>query len=70
MLCNAALTPDWHRIADLVWSGMTVPDACAELGYEFVVVHKQMPVDIARYMVDVSMLAGCRDEYLGGRAGE
>jgi hypothetical protein len=51
----------------LVWQGKTVPDACHELGYDFQQVYKQMPVEVARYMVDVSMLAGCREEYLGER---
>lgn len=57
----------WHDIANLVWQGKTVPDACHELGYDFQQVYKQMPVEVARYMVDVSMLAGCREEYLGER---
>jgi len=57
----------WHDIADLVWKGMTVPDACKELGYNFNNVYKYMSVEVSRYMVDVSMLAGCREEYLGER---
>ena len=57
----------YHAIADLVWHGMTVPDACKELGYEFRDVYKQMSTDVTRFMVDVSMLAGCREEYLGER---
>jgi len=56
----------WRKIADLVWQGMTVPDACLELGYDWAQVHKEMPTEVARYMVDVSMLANCREEYLGG----
>ena len=57
---------DWGAIADLVWRGMTVPAACMELGYEWPEVHRAMPTDVARYMVDVSMLANCREEYLSG----
>ena len=57
----------YHAIADLVWQGMTVPDACKELGYDFHQVYKQMSVEVRGYLVDVSMVAGCREEYLGER---
>jgi hypothetical protein len=57
--------PDWHSVADLVWAGMTVPDACKELGYDWREASKLMPITVKRYMVDVSMLANCRDEYIG-----
>jgi hypothetical protein len=54
---------DYYKIADLVWSGMTVPDAVRELGYDW----KQhcVPVEVKRYLVDVSILANVREEYLG-----
>jgi hypothetical protein len=60
-----ATSDTWHSIADLVWQGMTVPDACKELGHDFGEIYGQMSTDVSRYMVDVSMLAGCREEYLG-----
>jgi hypothetical protein len=57
--------PDWHKVADKVWYGMTVPDAVKELGYEWK--RYAMPLEVKRYLVDVSMLANCREEYLGAR---
>jgi hypothetical protein len=54
----------WRAIADKVWEGKTVPESCKELGLDWPEVHKAMTTDIKRYMVDVSMLAGVREEYL------
>jgi hypothetical protein len=54
---------DYYKVADLVWSGMTIPEAVRELGYEW----KQhcVPIEVKRYLVDVSMLANAREEFLG-----
>jgi hypothetical protein len=58
-----ATSDTWHAIADLVWKGMTVPDAVRELGYEWN--SNSMPIEVKRFLVDVSMLANAREEYLG-----
>jgi hypothetical protein len=60
------LTPtDYHKVADLVWKGMTVPEAVQELGHEWK--QSDMPTDVKRYLVDVSLLANVREDYLGER---
>ena len=65
---NVLVTVDtWHRIADLMWQKKTFPQACEELGLNERVVERKMTTDIKSYLVDVSMLAGARDEYLGER---
>ena len=56
---------DWNAIAELVWQGKTVPAACFELGLEFADVDKAMNIDIRSFLLDVSMVAGAREEYLG-----
>lgn len=56
------LAYQWRKIADLVWRGMTVPDACKELGYDWRETSKLMSVEVKRFMVDVSMLARYRDD--------
>jgi hypothetical protein len=57
------LIPDYHKVADLVWQGMTVPEAVQELGCEWN--QHYVPVEVKRFLVDVSMLANAREEYLG-----
>jgi hypothetical protein len=61
--CMAPCEIDYYKVADLVWSGMTVPDAVRELGHEW----KQysMPIEVKRFLVDLSMLANVKEEYLG-----
>jgi hypothetical protein len=56
---------DYHQVADLVWSGKTVPDAVRELGHDWCSVQKNMPATVKRYMLDISMLASVREDYLG-----
>jgi hypothetical protein len=48
-----------------MWCGMTVQQACKELKLDWLVIHKAMPIEVKRYLVDVSMLANAREEYLG-----
>jgi hypothetical protein len=55
----------WWDIADLVWSGMTIPDACAELGLDWRVVDRAMPEKVRSFYLDVAMVAGAKEEYLG-----
>jgi hypothetical protein len=55
--------PDYHKVADLVWKGMTVPEAVQELGCEWN--QHCIPIEVKRFLVDVSMLANCKEEYLG-----
>jgi hypothetical protein len=55
--------PDYHKIADLVWKGMTVPKAVQELECEWN--QHCVPIEVKRFLVDVSMLANAREEYLG-----
>ena len=56
---------DWNAIAELVWQGKTIPAACLELGLEFADVDRAMNIDIRSFLLDVSMVAGAREEYLG-----
>jgi hypothetical protein len=56
--------PDWYQLADLVWDGMTVPDACKYLGYDFHTSNEFMPVSVKRYLLEVSMIARARKDYL------
>jgi hypothetical protein len=54
---------NYYKVADLVWQGKTVPEAVQELGHEWS--HNSLPIEVKRYLVDVSMLASAREEYLG-----
>ena len=60
------LTIDWYALADLVWKGYTIPAACEELGHVWLDVSKVMGIERKRYLLDVSMVAGAREEYLSG----
>ena len=55
----------WHSIADQVWAGKTFPDACKFLGYSWHDVDRAMSEDVRSFLLDVCMVAGARDEYLG-----
>ncbi len=59
-------TIDWRGIADLMWREMTIQQACEELGYDYIMVLRQSTVEQRRFLLDTSMLASVRDEYLGG----
>jgi hypothetical protein len=48
-----------------MWRGMTVQEACKELKLDWQETHKTMPIEVKRFLVDVSMLANAREEYLG-----
>jgi hypothetical protein len=48
-----------------MWRGMTMQQACKELKLDWQETHKTMSIEVKRYMVDVSMLANAREEYLG-----
>jgi hypothetical protein len=54
---------NYYEVADLVWKGMTVPDAVQELGHEWN--QHDIPIEVKKYLVDVSTLANVREEYLG-----
>jgi hypothetical protein len=54
---------NYYKVADLVWQGKTVPEAVQELGHEWS--YNSLPIEVKRYLVDVSMLARAREEYLG-----
>jgi hypothetical protein len=56
---------DYYKVADLVWSGKTVPDSVRELGHDWCDVQKTMPADVKRYMLDTAMLASAREDFLG-----
>jgi hypothetical protein len=57
--------PDYYKVADLVWKGMTVPEAARELGYNWGKMKNFIPIEVRGYLVDVSIMAGCREDYLG-----
>ena len=59
------LPSDWRAIADLVWQGKTIPQAVQLLGLERRTVESEMILPIRRYLVEVSLLANCRQEFLG-----
>ena len=52
---------NYRAIADLVWDGMTVPDACEKLGYTWSEVDRDMSIKMRGFMIDVSMIARYRD---------
>jgi hypothetical protein len=54
---------DYYKVADLVWKGMTVPEAVQELGFEWN--QHSIPIEVKRFLLDVSMLANAKEEYLG-----
>jgi hypothetical protein len=55
----------WRSIADLVWKGKTLPDACTELGLDWRVIDRKMSEDVRSFLLDVAMVAGAKEEYLG-----
>jgi hypothetical protein len=55
----------WHAIADLVWEGRTVMQACEDLGLDWRVIDRAMPEQVRSFYLDVAMVAGAREEYLG-----
>ena len=61
-----ATVVDWEAIADLMWEGKTVQQACKILWYDWSEVDKQMDIDQRSYLIDVSMMAGVKKEYLDG----
>lgn len=60
---------DWYSLIDMVWHGMTVPDACKEMGYQFQDVYKHMGLERRKYFVEVSMMASVKKEYLEDEGG-
>ena len=52
----------WRAIADLMWEGKTIQQACEELGLEYKDVMLVITLDMKRFLLDVSMLARYRDE--------
>jgi hypothetical protein len=46
---------------------MTVPEAARELGYNWDKMKNFIPIEVRGYLVDVSIMAGCREDYLGAR---
>ena len=65
--CYELMKIDLYKIADLMWKNMTVQEACKELGYDWREVDRLLDTEKRGYLLDVSMVAGARDEYLGER---
>ena len=55
---------DWRKIADLVWGGLTVPQACVKLEYDFEMVTSEMSLNQRCFLVDTSVLANAREEQM------
>jgi hypothetical protein len=55
----------WHAIADLVWEGRTLKQACEDLGLDWRMIDRAMPEQVRSFYLDVAMVAGAREEYLG-----
>ena len=56
---------DWYGIADFIWHGKTIQLACEELGYTWAEIRFVITPEQKQYLLDVSMLASVREEYLG-----
>jgi hypothetical protein len=56
--------PMWLGIADKMWSGQTIQQACTELGLEYENVRLKMNAEMKAFLLDVSMLANYRDTEL------
>jgi hypothetical protein len=54
----------WRAIADLMWDGKTIQQACEELDLEYKDVMFVITLDMKRFLLDTSMLARYRDEEL------
>ena len=52
----------WRAIADQMWDGKTIQQACEELGLEYKVVMFNATPEIKSLLLDTSMLARYRDE--------
>ena len=55
---------DWRSIADHMWDGKTIQQACHELGLDYKVVMFDVTEEMKGFLLDVSMLANYRDEEL------
>ena len=55
---------DWRSIADLVWAGNTIDQACDELGLDYKAVMFDVTYDMKGFLLDTSMLANYRDQEL------
>ena len=54
----------WRAIADLMWTGKTIQQACSELELDYTDVMKVITHDMKSFLLDVSMLANYRDTEL------
>jgi hypothetical protein len=56
----------WRLIADEMWAGNTVQDACKTLNLDWQTVYQRLNVEpeIKSYLLDVSLLANAREEFL------
>ena len=65
MHAGQLLTP-WRLIADEMWAGNTVQDACKTLNLDWQTVYQRLNVEpeIKSYLLDVSLLANAREEFL------
>jgi hypothetical protein len=61
------ITQTYHSIADLMWRGMTIQQACNELNTDWLEMYKMMPIEVKQYVLNVSVLANAKEEYLGAR---
>jgi hypothetical protein len=55
----------WYAIADLVWKGRTLMQACKDLGLDWRMIDRAMPEEVRSFYLDVAMVAGAREECLG-----
>jgi hypothetical protein len=48
-----------------MWRGMTIQQACSELNTDWLEMYKMMPIEVKQYVLNVSVLANAKEEYLG-----
>ena len=55
---------NWRGIADQMWDGKTIQEACDELGIRYVEMRFDITPEIKNFLLDTSMLASAREEIL------
>ena len=55
---------DWRAIADELWDGKTVQQACISLSIDYREVYREMDIEMRTFLLDVAMLANYRDGLL------
>ena len=64
MQCGRFSMIEWREIANLMWDGKTIQQACDELGLDYKLVMLDVTPEMKGFLLDVSMLANYRDEEL------